>query len=37
MDIYLPVANLSVNALVIVLLGEASGCCRECSAWVAGS
>ncbi len=37
MDIYLPIAGLSVNALLIVLLGFIVGMLSGCSAWAAGS
>ena len=31
MDLYLQIASLSVNALVIIALWPASACCRACS------
>jgi hypothetical protein len=37
MDVYLPIANLAVNGLVIVLLGAATGILSGFSGSAAGS
>jgi hypothetical protein len=37
MELYLPVAEMSVNWAVILVMGGAVGFCPDCSAWAAAS